>query len=125
MENDSKEFSVIWYDGRLKLDTWDDGFGPLWIMRNSISIDGIVRADTWENAYSACVDEILADADEADALDDRGNLIEGYEYRGGVPSNPKLESNVASIDLNGQLLEKLTLELCAKLNLKIEWKDYK
>jgi hypothetical protein len=123
MENDDKQFKVIWHEGRLQLDTWDDGFGPLWIMRNSISVDGIVRADTWENAYQACVDEILADGEHE--LDRTGELIEGYEYRGsGVPSNPKLTSSIASIDLNGQLLEKLTPELCEALNIEIKWEDY-
>ncbi len=44
--------------------TYDDGFGPLWISRNSIGINGIVRAQTWEDAYSICEDEFFPEADE-------------------------------------------------------------
>lgn len=35
---------------------YDDGYGPLWISRNSIGINGIVRARTWEDAYGICED---------------------------------------------------------------------
>lgn len=42
----------------------DDGFGPLWIHRHSIGISGIVRAQTWEDAYSICEDEFFPEADE-------------------------------------------------------------
>jgi hypothetical protein len=44
--------------------TYDEGFGPLWISRNSIGINGIVRAQTWEGAYSICEDEFFPEADE-------------------------------------------------------------
>ena len=44
--------------------TYDDGFGPLWISRNSIGINGIVRAQTWEDAYSICEDKFFPEADE-------------------------------------------------------------
>ena len=43
---------------------YDDGFGPLFISRNSIGINGIVRAQTWEEAYSICEDEFFPEADE-------------------------------------------------------------
>ena len=43
---------------------YDDGFGPLFIHRNSIGISGIVRARTWEDAYSICEDEFFPDATE-------------------------------------------------------------
>lgn len=43
---------------------YDDGYGPLWISRNSIGINGIVRAKTWEDAYSICEDEFFLEADE-------------------------------------------------------------
>lgn len=39
--------------------TYDDGFGPLWIHRDSMGISGIVRAQTWEDAYSICEDEFF------------------------------------------------------------------
>jgi hypothetical protein len=41
--------------------TFDDGFGPLWIHRDSMGITGIVRAQTWEDAYAICEDEFMAE----------------------------------------------------------------
>ena len=42
---------------------YDDGFGPLWIHRDSMGISGIVRAQTWEEAYSICEDEFFPACD--------------------------------------------------------------
>lgn len=44
--------------------TYDDGSGPLFILRDSMGIVGIVRADTWEDAYSIAEDELFPEADE-------------------------------------------------------------
>ncbi len=44
--------------------TYDDGFGRLFISRNSIGINGIVRAQTWEDAYGICEDEFFPEANE-------------------------------------------------------------
>ena len=44
--------------------TYDDGFGKLYIHRDSLGISGIVRAQTWEDAYGICEDEFLPEADE-------------------------------------------------------------
>jgi hypothetical protein len=41
---------------------YDDGFGPLFIHRDSMGISGIVRAMTWEDAYSICEDEFFPEA---------------------------------------------------------------
>lgn len=51
--------------GDYAIKTYDDGFGPLWISRNSIGINGIVRAQTWETAYEICEDEFFPEADES------------------------------------------------------------
>lgn len=48
----------------LKIPVYDDGYGPLYIHRDSIGISGIVRAQTWEEAYSICEDEFFPEADE-------------------------------------------------------------
>lgn len=48
----------------VSIQVYDDGFGPLWISRNSIGINGIVRARTWEDAYGICEDEFFPEADE-------------------------------------------------------------
>jgi hypothetical protein len=44
--------------------TYDDGYGQLWIHRDSMGISGIVRAKTWEDAYEICEDEFFPEADE-------------------------------------------------------------
>ena len=44
--------------------TYDDGFGPLWVMRDSLGIMGIVRAQTWESAYEIAEDEFFPEATE-------------------------------------------------------------
>src|SRR5688572_29721892 len=41
---------------------YDDGFGQLFINRDSMGISGIVRAQTWEDAYSICEDEFFPEA---------------------------------------------------------------
>jgi len=52
------------YQSGYEIATYDYGFGPLWISRNSIGINGIVRAQTWEDAYGICKDEFFPEADE-------------------------------------------------------------
>ena len=54
---------------------YDDGFGPLFIHRDSMGISGIVRAQTWEKAYSICQDEFFPEADLT--LDD---MIREYSF---------------------------------------------
>jgi hypothetical protein len=62
--------------GGYDIRTYDDGFGPLWVHRNSLGVDGIVRAQTWEDAYSICEDEIFPEADET--MDE---LVKEYGFR--------------------------------------------
>jgi hypothetical protein len=61
---DGQELVGAKYQSGYELQTYDDGFGPLWVSRNSIGINGIVRAQTWEDAYSICEDEFFPEADE-------------------------------------------------------------
>lgn len=46
------------------LRTYDDGFGPLWVVVNSLGPIGVIRARTWESAYGIAEDEIFPEADE-------------------------------------------------------------
>jgi hypothetical protein len=46
------------------LPIYDDGYGPLWIHRDSGGINGVVRAQTWYDAYGICEDEFLPEATE-------------------------------------------------------------
>jgi hypothetical protein len=70
MENelitDEQRFNGAKYgsSAQYSIKTYDDGYGPLWISRNSIGINGIVRANSWEDAYSICEDEFFPEADE-------------------------------------------------------------
>jgi hypothetical protein len=61
---DGQQFNGARYNSGYEIKTYDDGFGPLWISRNSIGIYGIVRAQTWETAYEICEDEFFPEADE-------------------------------------------------------------
>lgn len=56
--------------------TYDDGFGPLWISRDSMGICGIVRARTWYDANDICEDEFFPEASET--LDE---MRKEYGYR--------------------------------------------
>ena len=45
------------------IQTYDDGFGPLFILRDSMGVQGIIRAQSWEDAYSIAEDEMFPDCD--------------------------------------------------------------
>lgn len=74
--NDGQTFDGAKYHRALAIKTYDDGFGPLWISRNSIGINGIVRAKSWEDAYSICEDEFFPEADETIE-----ELVKEYGFR--------------------------------------------
>lgn len=42
---------------------YDDGYGDIFISRDSTGINGIVRAQSWEDAYSICEDEFFQECD--------------------------------------------------------------
>lgn len=44
---------------------YDDGWGPLWIHRDSMGISGVVRARDWNDAYSICEDEFFPEANDS------------------------------------------------------------
>ena len=118
---------------------WDDSYGPLWIHRDSMGITGIIRAQTWEDAYSAAEDELFpaGDEDAAEAMreieatpagEERDSLQacfdEAYGYRGSARRMPDgTLSNIYSKDLNGDSLDPLTDELAAQLEITLEIDD--
>lgn len=133
---------------------YDDGFGPLWIYRDAGGLIGIVRAQTWEDAWGIVEDEFLpvVPADEVyeaygmfdklcDHLKSKGHentielrrfasewapvyfqltdlgeveLEEGYSYQSNATG-----TGIVYHDLNGELLDPLTVELCEQLELTI------
>lgn len=74
--NDSQQLIGAKYHSGYAIQTYDDGYGPLWISRNSIGINGIVRARTWEDAYGICEDEFFPEATET--LDE---IVKEYGFR--------------------------------------------
>ena len=115
---------------------YDDGYGPLFIHRDSMGISGIVRAQTWEDAYSICEDEFFSAGDE-DANEESKKIEsmsegeeknhvqncwdESFGYRGnGRKMKDGSVSYIYAKDLNGDFLEKLTPELLARLEITLE-----
>lgn len=62
--NDEQYFKGATNSFGRTLPIYDDGYGPLWIHRDSMGISGIVRARSWDDAYSICEDEFFPEADE-------------------------------------------------------------
>jgi hypothetical protein len=116
--------------------TYDDGFGALYIHRDSMGISGIVRAQTWEDAYSICEDEFFPSGDEDAAKyyaeieampegKERDHLQACYDEAFGYRGNARKESDgsLSSIyakDLNGDCLDRLTEKLLAELEITLE-----
>lgn len=63
INDDQMLVSVVNQFGR-EIPIYDNSFGPLWIHRDSMGISGVVRAQTWEDAYSICEDKLFPSADE-------------------------------------------------------------
>lgn len=115
---------------------YDDGFGPLFIHRDSMGITGIVRAQTWEDAYSICEDEFFPAADdeaneEAKRIsempegEDRNHEQACWDESYGYRSNSRKESDgtlstIYAKDLNGDRLDTLTPELLAELEITLQ-----
>jgi hypothetical protein len=111
---------------------YDDGMGPLWIMRDSMGIVGIVRAQDWHDAYSIVEDELLPTVEATDIFeaygfdssaefeardtskDDSMELAEGYSYQSNATG-----TGIVVRDLNGEALDPLTVELCERLQITI------
>lgn len=118
------------------IQVYDDGFGPLWIHRDSMGISGIVRAQTWEDAYSICEDEFFPAADddagkEMEAIEsmpdgeeknhERACWDESYGFRGNMRRMPDGSlSSIYAKDLNGDCLDRLTPELLAELEISLD-----
>lgn len=115
---------------------YDDGFGTLFIHRDSMGISGIVRAQSWEDAYSICEDEFFPSGDaeaweemqkieaETDAEEKR-HLQACWEEAYGYRSNSRKEkdgtqSSIYAKDLNGDALDVLTPELLERLEIILE-----
>ena len=114
---------------------YDDGFGPLFIHRDSMGISGIVRAQTWKDAYGICEDEFFPAADDEageeglriEAMPDgkeknhaQACWDEAYGFRGNSRREKDgSQSSIYAKDLNGDRLDLLTPELVAELEITL------
>ena len=112
---------------------YDDGFGPLWIHRDSMGVSGIVRASTWKDAYGIAEDQFFPTAEDAGAEYERIECMpdgkemyhaqacwdEAYGYRpnGMGGPTPDKDCGIYAKDLNGDRLEPLTDSLIAELGI--------
>tara|TARA_R110002020_G_scaffold193923_3_gene394526 strand:- start:2807 stop:3610 length:804 start_codon:yes stop_codon:yes gene_type:complete len=119
-----------------KIPIYDEGSGDLYISRDSMGINGIVRADSWEDAYGICEDEFFPPADEsweemAKTFDCEGEELmedaawnESYGFRPNGESIGKDKESPApgiySKDLNGDYLDVLTDELAKSLGITLD-----
>lgn len=111
---------------------YDDGFGKLYIHRDSMGISGIVRAMSWADAYGICEDEFFPDADEDAILkayedmteDEQACWDEKYGFRpNGMKDQKEPLSYLYAKDLNGDYLDELTPTLLKELEITLEIKD--
>lgn len=122
-----------------QLPIYDDGFGPLWIHRDSMGITAIVRAQTWYDAYSICEDEFSPDADaegieeleRIDAMPDgeeknhaQACWDEAYGFRNSGRRTLDGHSHIYAKDLNGDYLDQLTDAMLADLGITLEIEEY-
>lgn len=109
---------------------YDDGYGQLYIHRDSLGITGIVRARSWEDAYNICEDEFFPTADD-EAFETPYDQLsaheqecwdEAYGYRpnGQGGPTPDKDRGVYAKDLNGASLDILTSKLISELELTLD-----
>lgn len=119
-----------------EITVYDDGYGPLFIHRDSMGISGIVRAQTWEDAYSICEDEFFPAGDEEageemqriEAMEDgeeknhaQACWDESFGFRGNSRQMPDgTLSSIYARDLNGDSLDRLTPALLGELGITLE-----
>lgn len=108
---------------------YDDGSGPLFVFRESMGISGIVRADTWEEAWEIAMDEFTSEASDTVADFEReygpqwseNDLWQ--ESHGFRPSGPnvrdKIGHGIYARDLNGEALDTLTDALASELEITL------
>ena len=103
---------------------WDTGSGDLWACFETLGPIGVVRAETFEEALDAAVDEILPDAElepEERAELERGEIPETVHLRGGEPANEGIHTCYAREDPNGFYIFNLTWAIADAWNIRLLW----
>lgn len=122
---DEQSFHGAVMHGTIPVKTYDDGFGPVWILRDSMGVQGIIRARTLEDAFSIAEDEIFPDPDPEEEATwteetfDEAWWQESYGFR----PNYNGTSSFYAKDLNGESLDKLTPKLVEALSLTLDIRD--
>lgn len=126
------------------IQTYDDGFGPLFVWQDTLGnfgrVSGIVRAQTWEDAYAILEDEFFpaGDEDASEAQkeieqctdDEERNHLQacwdeayGWRNSGSRRMPDGTLSMIYAKDLNGDRLDTLTHELLSQLEITLEITD--
>jgi hypothetical protein len=117
---------------------YDDSWGTVFIHRDSGGINGIVRAQTWEDGYGICEDEFFPEADEtAEELQkaygpggedgdgetewtENALFQDAYGFRPNGPNDrDTVKHGIYAKDLNGDHLDSLTRKLRAELDIAL------
>ena len=108
--------------GGYSIPIYDDGFGPLWAVSNCFGVIGVIRAQTWEDAWSIAEDEIFPRASEEDIASfeeeygpdwmDDGCWNESYGFSG--------NNGIYEKDLNGDYLNPLTAKDCEECGISLD-----
>lgn len=133
--NDSQTLVSAQFNHGTTIPVYDDGYGKLYIHRDSMGVSGIVRAQTWEDAYAICEDEFFQagdnDANEEtqrieampDGEEKKHALAcwdEAYGYRNNTRGMPDgTRSSIYAKDLNGDALDILTPALVESLGITL------
>jgi len=129
ISSDESLISASLWNGRVSVPVYDNGFGSLWVSRDSSGVLGVCRADGFQDAYSTCEDEFFHAADEDAAKDhseiesdhDQNCWDEAYGHRGnGRRESDGSMSYIYSRDLNGDSLVPLTRELAEEIGLSVQ-----
>ena len=136
MIEDTQSLKAAKFTHGTPITVYDDGYGPLFMHRDSMGISGIVRAQTWEDAYSICEDEFFPAGDDdareemerIEAMEDgeeknhaQACWDESYGYRGNTRKMPDGSlSSIYARDLNGDSLNRLPQALCNDLGIVLE-----
>lgn len=112
------------HDGSISIPVYDDGYGPLFIHRDSMGISGIVRAQTWEDAYSICEDEFFPEASETiEELQDEYNFTRRHAKIVQGPTRSEREAIFPDDYPNGKLDPSLHFVRWATITTPSESKD--
>ncbi len=134
--------SLVSAKGRFghSIPVYDDGFGSLFVWQTTCGnfgmVGGIVRAQSWEDAYSICEDEFMPAGDKEageeqiriQAMEDgeeknhaQACWDEAYGYRNNSRTEKDgSQSSIYAKDLNGDRLDSLTPAMLAEWEITLE-----